>query len=441
MKCIHKLALTIGAMALIMSSSCKKYLDVNTDPDRPVVAPPASILTGAEVTAAYTIGGADFALVASILSNQTDGASQQFASYQNYLLVADNFSNSWSNMYQGILLNLVELRRLAEEKKYYHYSGTSKILTAYVLGTVTDMWGDVPYSDAFKGANFDFKSKYDKQEDLYKTIDGLLTGAIADLNQPALGIQPDVNDVIFEGDVQKWIQFANSYRLRLLIHQTKKDAAGFAQKVIAAAAAPGGIITQEADDAQVVFLSDPSRANPIYQFNVTRGGYVAYESSYLIKSMQALGDSRVSRYRPGSFYGNKTSPVIFLSSYELQFILAEAHERLGHHAEAKAFYEAGVKGSFLKVGAAIGNYLSHPEVSFDAATDKLKLILTQKYYALYLQPEAYTDWRRTGIPALVSKNGDKPIPRRLPYPQTELSYNESNVPTGITLTTRMWWDQ
>ncbi|HVI47413.1 MAG TPA: SusD/RagB family nutrient-binding outer membrane lipoprotein [Chitinophaga sp.] len=437
------IAVASFALFLTIGSGCKKYLDVNTNPDNPVDAPPAAILTGAEVTAGFVLGGADFSLAAGVLTNQVDGASQQFESYQQYQLVADNFTNAWASIYQGTLNDLGELRKIAEPKKWYFYNGVSKILTAYILGTTTDMWGDVPYSDAFKGIAGQYKAKFDKQQDIYTTIDGLLTSALADLNQPQPGALPGGNDVIYGGESSLWIKFANSFRLRNLIHLTKKDPAGAAQKVITAANAAGGLI-EAGEEATVAFLNDPSRANPIQQFNAQRTGYVEYDNSFLITQMKALSDPRVAKYLPGGFYDDKASPVLLMTNYEVNFILAEAHIRLGHVAEAKTYYEAGVLGSFAMVKATPGSYLSKPAVSFDAAAtneDKLKLIMTQKYYAMYLQSESFTDWRRTGYPVLTSKNPGVEIPRRFPYPQSELSYNLANVPTGISLTTKMWWDQ
>lgn len=443
MTILNKTFVTAGfAVLLTLGTGCKKYLDVNTDQDRPVDAPPAAILTGAEVTAGYVFGGADVALTSSLLTNQVDGTSQQFKNYQLYQIVADNLTNCWSSIYQGTLNDLIELRKMSEPKKWYFYSGASKILIAYVLGTTTDLWGDVPYSDAFQGLDFKFKPKYDKQEDIYKAIDGLLTAGIADLNQPQLGPVPGGNDVIYGGDPALWIKFANSYRMRTLIHLTKKDPAGYAQKVIDASNAAGGIIGA-GDEAAVAFLNDPTRANPVQQFNAQRPGYITYDQSFMINQMNALGDNRVGPYLGGA-YDSKTSPVFFMTAYELDFILAEAHARLGHDAEAQAHYEAGVLGSFLMVKADPTGYLAKPEVKYDpaaSATDKLKLIMTQKYYAMYLQAENFTDWRRTGFPVLTSKNAGKEIPRRYPYPQSELSYNGANVPTGISLTSKMWWDQ
>ncbi|MBC9934575.1 SusD/RagB family nutrient-binding outer membrane lipoprotein [Chitinophaga qingshengii] len=444
MTILNKTLVSAGLAALLaLGSGCKKYLDVNENRDSPLDAPPAAILTGAQVTTGFVLGGADVALTASLLTNQVDGTSQQFKNYQLYQIVADNLTNCWGSIYQGVLNDLVELRKKSDAQKWYFFSGASKIMTAYVLGATTDLWGDIPYSDGFKGLDFKFQAKYDKQEDIYKAIDGLLTAGIADLQQPQLGLMPGDNDVMYSGSTKLWIKFANSYRLRTLIHLTKKDPAGYAQKVIDAAGAAGGIITKPEEIAQIYFLADPTRANPIQQFNDQRPGYVTYGESAMFEAMNALGDPRVDPYLGGA-YDSKNSPVYLITDYEVNFILAEAHARLGHDADAQKYYEAGVLGSFASVKTDPGDYLTKPEVKYNpnaSAEDKLKLIMTQKYYAMYLQAENFTDWRRTGYPVLTSKNPGKEIPRRYPYPQSELSYNKSNVPTGISLTSKMWWDQ
>jgi len=68
--------------------------------------------------------------------------------------------------------------------------------------------------------------------------------------------------------------------------------------------------------------------------------------------------------------------------------------------------------------------------------------MNQKYLSSFLQVESWSDWRRTGYPALVKATGAviNEIPRRLPYPDDERLYNKENMPTGITITTRVWWD-
>ena len=73
----------------------------------------------------------------------------------------------------------------------------------------------------------------------------------------------------------------------------------------------------------------------------------------------------------------------------------------------------------------------------------LDKIMEHKYRASFTSIESFTDWRRTGIPALTAVPNNTTggvIPRRLPYPQSERLYNASNVPSAA-ITTSVWWDQ
>jgi hypothetical protein len=78
-----------------------------------------------------------------------------------------------------------------------------------------------------------------------------------------------------------------------------------------------------------------------------------------------------------------------------------------------------------------------------SGTISLDKIMTQKYIAMYLDVEAFNDWRRTGIPHLLPNTGNVTgdiIPRRLPYPQSERLFNGANLPSDNAITSRVWWD-
>ena len=69
--------------------------------------------------------------------------------------------------------------------------------------------------------------------------------------------------------------------------------------------------------------------------------------------------------------------------------------------------------------------------------------MTQKYIATFYQPEAYHSWRRTGFPVIPPNplGAEDEIPRRFPYTSLEMTYNNENVPKGVTITDRVWWDE
>lgn len=451
--------ISILTAVLILSSvtSCKKYIDINISPNSPLNVSPDVVLTAAEVNLGYAVGGADVALITGIFDKEVVGSDRQFFAYQSYIFVADNFSNIWGTMYESVMNNLYQLIQLSQANNNKYYDGIAKVLMAYSIGTTTDLWGDVPYSQAFQG-DANLKPAYDKQQDIYTAIFKLLDDAIADFNTPAAqaGAKPGKDDVIYQGNISKWIKFANSLRLRYLIHTVKVDNTAV-QKVLNALNPAGGLFSSNADDAKVPFLNDESRANPLYQFEEQRSGYTNYHS-YFSDQLISLQDPRVSAYLDttnyssgvahlGPLLGSISSPVTLMSYAELQFIIAEAYTRAGDYVNGATYFQNGVTASIMNAGGTstdVNNYflnnISDDRVNYAISSNKLMTVMTQKYFALYLQYEAFSDWRRTGYPNLTPNTGTQ-IPRRYLYPQTELSYNQQNVPTGTTLFTKVWWDQ
>ncbi len=300
-------------LSVTLFTSCKKFLDVNQNPNSPSNVSPDVILTASEVQLGYTVGGADVSLITGLLTQQITGIDRQFIPYGNYVFTADNFTNVWANMYQT-MLNLKQLKDMADHDGYKYYSGISGILLAYSLGVTTDLWGDVPFSEAFNGEELEFKPKYDSQQTLYTVIDGLLTEAISNLNTaPAnAGLKPGHDDIIYNGTTGEWIKFANSLRLKFLLHQTKVDPS-VPGKIISGLNAPGGIISSNDDNATINFLQDEARANPLYQFFTQRDGYATLQSTGS-DMLNTLNDPRSGKYigtnfNIGSYLGTQSSPV------------------------------------------------------------------------------------------------------------------------------------
>jgi hypothetical protein len=145
------------------------------------------------------------------------------------------------------------------------------------------------------------------------------------------------------------------------------------------------------------------------------------------------------------FYGVLDAPVEFITFDEQLFASAEMVLRNGGTvAAAEVFYQAGIRANMTKLGvrdADITTYVANNgtlPVGVDAAITQ---IATQEYLALYLNPEAWTLWRRTNAPALTPIAGQA-VPRRFLYPQTEYSYNKTNVPGSVTLVSpKIFWDK
>jgi len=168
---------------------------------------------------------------------------------------------------------------------------------------------------------------------------------------------------------------------------------------------------------------------------------VAPSASFVAR---AAGDPRLAAFVGGGknfglFYGSIGSPVPFISYVETKFIEAEAQLRKASpsQAAANAAYDAAVTASLAKFSVTDATWLT-ANTSGVLGDRSLQNIIEAKYIALFMQTEAYTDYRRTGWPILTPTAGTS-IPVRFPYCTDERLYNTDNVPTGITTDTPLWW--
>ncbi|HEV8081683.1 MAG TPA: SusD/RagB family nutrient-binding outer membrane lipoprotein [Chitinophagaceae bacterium] len=437
--CISVIALFAGA--------CKKsfFTDVNINPNVPGSVAPNLILPTAEAGLGYTQGG-DISRYTSLITQQVFGANSQSQVYYSYGLNPGTFENVWADLYTSVIINIDTLKNEADEKGFNQYSGISRILMAYTLQVAVDLWGKIPYSDAVKG-NASLHPSYDDDKALYDTIASLVNVGMSKLSDPKQGsLTPAVDDVIYNGDPVKWIKFGHAIKARLYIHQSKGDAA-MAQKALDEVALS---FTDNSQNAQYRFAVAETAANPWYQFIRDRPGDELFDNSTLIMRLEALNDPRRDIFidQSGSlntYYGSVNSPVEFITYDELLFIKAEATLRVsGDYAVAQGFYRMAIQENMKKLGvdaADIATYIAAqgtlPTSSIDNA---IAQVANQEFIALYLNPEAWVVWRRTGSPSL-SPTGPGEVPRRLLYPQTELSYNTANTPAATLYTPKIFWDK
>ncbi len=259
----------LALMLLVLGISCKKsfYTDVNKNVNAPDPSSiiPSVLLSTVEGTLAYTQGG-DFSRYTSLITQQTSSNSRQAGAYYQYIFTSVDFDSPWGNIFTSVMQNDHTLIQNADSKKDSAYGGISRILMAYSLQLAVDSWGAIPYSDAFQGAT-NLQPKYDNDKALYDTIFNLLNIAITQLSATDPGLDvPGAEDVIYGGDLSKWIKFAHAIKARLYIHQSKGDAA-MANNALAEIAKS---FTSNADNAVYMFGSTETSANPWYQFNEQR---------------------------------------------------------------------------------------------------------------------------------------------------------------------------
>eukprot|EP01132_Coremiostelium_polycephalum_P014432 gene14432-17529_t len=269
---IMKLNKTIICTGLVLIGSlfhsCKKFYDVNDDPNNVKDAPLAQLLPSITVNIGY-IGASDLyrysGLIMQQFSGQTTNTSQTFKEYERYNINNSDVNNQWNSIFAVVLADIAKLIEKAEATGSPHYAGVGKLMKAYIYQITVDAWGKVPYSEATKFAG-NFYPKYDDDEAIYKDLIKLIDAGIADINAANSVFEPDQTSTIFIGkwtDVKpRWIRFANTLKLRLYLHYSQKDPS-FASTQITTLINSGAIfMDSNADNFQMRFSTESGRQNP-----------------------------------------------------------------------------------------------------------------------------------------------------------------------------------
>ncbi|WP_207421654.1 SusD/RagB family nutrient-binding outer membrane lipoprotein [Desertivirga brevis] len=442
-------------LALFIFSACRKGDELYISPNEASNPTPAVMLTALEVNTFQNAEG-ELARLASTLVQHTAGATAQYQAYQNYDITEGDFNNQWEGLYSGTLMNAKLLMESTSEANP-HYAGIARILMALNLGIATDLWGDVPYSEALQGMTGNFTAKYDRQEDILNSIQSLLDNAISDLAQPesANVITPGSDDIIFEGDTELWTKAAWTLKARYANRLSKKNPTGSATNVLTYLSKGFAAM-----DENLEAKHSSESLNQWGAFQNQRAGNLVVNQVF-ISSMQSNSDPRlsffVSEAKGGGYVGgnladeqiNTNASTIgkffkvdqnypILTYYEAKFLEAEAKVRLGQDASGALNEAIRASVNYVTKGANNGSSIA----TYTASTANLQNVMTEKWKAMFGQLEAYNDYRRTGIPSLTPRPGAagairEYIPVRFPTPQTERQ-NNPNAPI-IELNVPVWW--
>jgi hypothetical protein len=347
------------------------------------------------------------------------------------------------------------------------------------------LWGDVPYSQAIKGSTGGiFSPVYDKQQDIYMSPNGILDNL--DKAIALLSTTKDViaGDILYKGDLSKWVRFAGSLKVRYLVRVSKKVNVSAALQDLVS---KNNLLRSNSDNAVIPFLT--SAPNQWFLINEREGRYADVRMSKTSENIfTGLNDARLgvffkptaasviannpafkglpnglSRESQNSFNLNDISLIgrLFrdepqgvnapLMTYaELQFLLAEAAQKGLITGSANTYYQAGIQAShdYYKVNVPAG-YFARTDVALNG-TDNLRKIITQKWISNFMNGyEAWLDVRRTGFPVLPipkdNLNADR-FPVRFRYPDIEQAANKKNYTEaaarigGDTYNSKGWWE-
>ena len=450
--------------------SCKKYLDVNKNPNSATKPPINSLLISTtQNTALNVFRVADITsyYVQYLANTSLAGATDTYEPI--------DASGTWSRLYDN-MTDIYDLQKFGEEQGATKYQGVAKIMMAMNLQLVHNLWGAAPYSNAFTGEVL--TPKYDDAQTVFQTCLTLFDEAIILINKtdPTIDLSTDA-DLIHHGDAAAWVRTAHALKARLLNQLSKTpqyNTSSIFTELAAAYTSTGNdaFITtfdvrnpwnQEAVDNAALLLDGWLSKN--YVDAMTGTTYGIFDPRLpLTASLTKFGDYRGTRNggdRVGNgtskeesyisltgYYSGTSSPLYIINYEEMKFIEAEAAFRSNDLSRAYAAYLEGIKANMNKMGvsaAARDAYINHVSVSVGASNITLALIFKEKYKALFLMPVTWDDARRFDyayqgfqLPLNVVTTT---FIRRLVYPTVETSRNSVNVPSVTDVTQKLWWDQ
>jgi hypothetical protein len=495
---IGGIALLLSAFLLIFNSCTKDFESINKDPNSAGLekASPSMLLTNAIES---TTDRVQEIFLGEEMGNcwAQHEAKVQYTDEDRYIYRTSVVNTTWTSFYAANGMDVQTLYNVAKLKQHDNYKGVALVLKSYISSVLTDLFGPVPYSQAWSGT-LNTLPGYDSQESIYRDIIAKLDTANTILTEDGKAIG---GDILFNNDILKWKKFANSLRLRLLLRMSAKDAAFVTAQMSKMVGDPAKypIFESNADNAALQYLGSAPNNHPINENRKTRDDHrisktlvdmmwtnatnmdyriAIYATPYAAGKFEGLPNgmtsSQAASYKGngikntckiGSYFSAATAPGMLMSYAELQFILAEAAFKgyiPGGNTTAGDYYTAGIYGSYNQFGDALVNavggisaswlptikpeectadslaasYIATEGLEFDAANG-MEQIATQRWCATFDQGlQSWFEWRRTGFPVLtpaVAGMNGGKIPVRVPYPTDEAARNPTSLAAGVTL--------
>jgi hypothetical protein len=444
----------------------KEKFSINSNPDDVTEASvtPSVILPAAQQQTATHIAADYWWLSWWMGHGARSGSYQSLNQEETYKFTQGYHNELWNNLYANAN-NYHIMANKAAQLGAGSYEAIGRIMRSMNFHMLVDIYNNIPYSEALQQTAKP-TPKYDKGIDVYKGIFDDLDAAVALLQDPTaidIAKNPDLDkvDFIFQGNITRWIQFANTLRLRLLVHlhngglygpQTVVPGINIADQV-AKITADGFLGAGQSAHFQPGFSA--AKPNPYYRFYHTNEAGTGSQRDHLRASEYAInyykydGDPRIDRFYispngttngqkgiafgtpsggsvptgdqlstvrgPGYIPQGASSRAWILTSYESLFLQAEARERgiLTSGPSAYTLLVAAVRESFVWLGLTaaqadtyMANNSGYPDVDYFAPSliagqpgGGLFTILQQKWFAMnnINELEIWTDWRRTDV--------------------------------------------
>jgi hypothetical protein len=491
----------IPLIALALVFGCSDYLDVNTDPTNPSDADAKLVLPAAQQSVASRVGNY-YRLTGSIWSQHyaQNNTSSQYIPIDNYDVENGNFlETDFIEMFSGPLNDLKFVQKKSETAENWTNYLIAQVMEVYAYQIVADLYDGAPIMEGLNGDESNFTPNWNTGAEVYEELLIRLDNALSKDFDLSTNKSPGVNDLLFGGDVEKWIRFANTLKLKIMMRYSAIEPSK-AQSLISALVNSGAGFLEE--DATIdSYYDQQDRSNPLYESDRrnlnTKTNLKA--SLTLVNYLQVNGDPRIDKLFDAPVEGgpavkgmrqgtssipstqlnsltisgakvSQTDPVYFISLPEAYFLRAEAAARGFSNENAQALYEQGVLAAFDRYGLDGSSFIDAGgvyEYPNGTPEQNVEAIIEQKWIAHVggNAIEAWFDMLRTGYPSFSTSAPGLPgydplapgapifsfpvdavtfdgqFPRRLLIPEDEV-LNNPNAPAQPAngILTPVWWD-
>jgi hypothetical protein len=482
-------------IACLFLSSCTKHLqEVNQDPNRPSTVNPGVMLGQLQYRFINASVGGARGFNHELM--QVDAPRESISGgVHRYYITSD--MGVWTSFY-SCMADVEDIISISDKLGENNYKAIAMVYKCWAYSILTDLYGDIPYSEAVKAADGNFLPKFDTQQSIYTQI-------LSDLSA-ANDLFDDSKALTYAGDnvypsntltgsknigIQRWKKFCNTLRLRLLLRLMQRQSELDVNSQISAILAdPAKYPVFESNDDDGIFRypnvypyfnpyytarqldwrdgtyytkffidklnvdNDPRRT--IWAIPVVVNGVPVYqgiESGYPTTTSYVVGQN--SSYTDAL----KTSSLIgiMITYSEEEFIKSELALRgFSTGGTAREHYEKGIAASMVQWGVAMpSSFLSQPGILYPETAsmeDQLQQIILEKYYAsFFVDYQSWFEKRRTGYPVLSRGPGipaENKFPSRMPYPTYLQSLNPDNLKTAVSAMggvdnsdVKVWWNQ
>ena len=503
---LNKYIRTVLIFSVAALGTACDFEEKNVDPNKSTFIEPGPLLTYTQLnttcdasTKNMQVGTCMMLVQQTATLNNTEACAGD-----KYYMMKNPANVYFTDFYKMAIKNWRELEhQAAQNEKYQNMQAVAKIWGAYLFQRMTDLYGNVPYTEAGQGYYEQiFKPKYDTQESIYKDLVEQVRTGISMLSAEKPAIQ---GDLFFDGDIVKWKKFGNSMLLHLGMRMCKVEPE--LAKSIAKEAIQGGIMS-EADDICMVrhiaggrdadknpvalrFQKDDYVKNDIVKISNTFMNYLkatndprmvvlcslkdgntdpklqqglpnGYDNNTITSYAGYIGKENYSNFNTNTILKDD-APTLLMMPSESKLLQAEAVVRGWITGDATALFNDAVRLAMAE--QAVAYKVSIPAEAVDAyiaqdlmgkaktTEEKLEVLGNQYWIVTFMNGyESYANWRRCGYPKLLPTNyngneSNGQIPRRVPYAIDEYTINKANVEKAVqqqgadNVNTRIWWDK